>query len=111
MFLKRMRRRVGRKRLTCWALVESVRAARGQQRRVVAHLGELRAGERAGWAKLTSRLAEKGRPAPSLFDRPARPGRTARANHRAVPSAVHSTGRVVPAASTGLVAGPGAGPA
>ena len=73
MFLKRMRRRVGRKRLTYWALVESFRTERGPRQRVVAHLGELRAGERAGWAKLTCRLAKKDRPAPSLFDPPAHP--------------------------------------
>ncbi|TFG40874.1 MAG: IS1634 family transposase [Syntrophobacterales bacterium] len=73
MFLKRMRRRVGRKRLTYWALVESVRTERGPRQRVVAHLGELRPGERAGWAKLACGLAKKNRPAPSLFDPPAYP--------------------------------------
>ena len=73
MFLKRMRRRVGRKRLTYWALVESVRTERGPRQRVVAHLGELRASERAGWAKLACGLAKKDRPAPSLFDPPAHP--------------------------------------
>ena len=51
MFLKRMTRRVGRKRLGYWALVESVRTDRGPRQRVVAHLGELRAGEQSGWAK------------------------------------------------------------
>ena len=54
MFLKRMTRRVGRKRLAYWALVESVRTDRGPRQRVVAHLGELRAGEESGWAKLAS---------------------------------------------------------
>ncbi len=73
MFLKRMRRRVCRKRLTYWALVESVRTERGPRQRVVAHLGELRAGQRAGWAKLGCGLGRKDRPAPSLFDPPAHP--------------------------------------
>jgi len=71
MFLKRMTRRVGRKRLAYWALVESVRTDRGPRQRVVAHLGELRAGEESGWAKLASHLDRKERPAVSLFDPPA----------------------------------------
>ena len=71
MFLKRMTRRVGRKRFTYWALVESVRTERGSRQRVVAHLGELRAAEQAGWAKLACRLDKRDRPQPSLFDPPA----------------------------------------
>jgi transposase len=73
MFLKRMTRRVGRKRFTYWALVESVRTERGPRQRVVAHLGELRSGEQAGWAKLARRLDKKDRPQPSLFDPPPHP--------------------------------------
>jgi hypothetical protein len=73
MFLKRMRRRVGRKRFTYWALVESIRTERGPRQRVVAHLGELRSGERAGWAALARHLERKGRPQASLFDPPAYP--------------------------------------
>ena len=70
MFLKRMTRRVNRKRFTYWALVETVRTERGPRQRVVAHLGELRSGERAGWAQLARRLSKKDRPQPSLFDPP-----------------------------------------
>ncbi len=71
MFLKRMTRRVNRKRFTYWALVESVRTQRGPRQRVVAHLGELRAGERSGWAQLARGMDRKERPQPSLFDPPA----------------------------------------
>jgi transposase len=70
MFLKRMTRRVNRKRFTYWALVETVRTERGPRQRVVAHLGELRSGEQAGWAQLARRLSKKDRPQPSLFDPP-----------------------------------------
>jgi hypothetical protein len=73
MFLKRMRRRVNRKRFTYWALVESVRTERGPRQRVVAYLGELRSGERAGWAALAQWLERKDRPQPSLFDPPVYP--------------------------------------
>jgi transposase len=73
MFLKRMTRRVGRKRFTYWALVESYRTERGPRQRVVAHLGELRSAEQAGWAKLARRLDRKDRPEPSLFDPPPHP--------------------------------------
>jgi len=59
--------------LTYWALVESVRTERGPRQRVVAHLGELRSGERAGWAQLARRLDRKDRPEPSLFDPPPHP--------------------------------------
>ena len=71
MFLKRMTRRVGRKRLAYWAFVESVRTERGPRQRVVAHLGELRAGEESGWAKLGGHLDRQERPPASLFDPPA----------------------------------------
>ena len=70
MFLKRMTRRVNRKRFTYWALVETVRTERGPRQRVVAHLGELRSRERAGWVQLARRLSRKDRPQPSLFDPP-----------------------------------------
>ena len=73
MFLKRMTRRVNRKRFTYWALVESVRTERGPRQRVVAHLGELRAGEGSGWARLARGLDRKDRPQPSLFDPPPHP--------------------------------------
>jgi hypothetical protein len=67
MFLKRMTRRVKRKRFTYWALVESVRTQRGPRQRVVAHLGELRSGQRSGWAQLARGLDKKDRPQPWLF--------------------------------------------
>jgi transposase len=71
MFLKRLERRRGRKRHTYWALVESIRTARGSRHRVVAYLGELKKSERNGWARLGRRLAGKDRPEPTLFDPPA----------------------------------------
>jgi hypothetical protein len=52
MFLKRYERRKSGKGHTYWALVESVRTARGSRHRVVAYLGELRRSEQSGWAKL-----------------------------------------------------------
>jgi len=70
MYLRRMMRRVGRKRRTYWALVESVRTERGPRQRVVAHLGELKAHEESGWAHLARRLDRQDRPQPSLFDPP-----------------------------------------
>jgi hypothetical protein len=73
MYLRRMMRRVGRKRRTYWALVESVRTERGPRQRVVAHLGELKAHEESGWAHLARRLDRQDRPPPSLFDPPACP--------------------------------------
>jgi len=68
MFLRRCERRKGRKRHTYWALVESIRTARGSRQRVVAYLGELKKSERSGWAQLGRRLNGQSRPQPSLFD-------------------------------------------
>ena len=73
MFLRRCERKKNGKRHTYWALVESYRTARGSRQRVIAHLGELKAGEETGWAKLGQHL--KGPPATrrpqlSLFDPP-----------------------------------------
>ena len=42
MFLKRLLRRKGRKSHTYWALVESIRTAKGSRQRVVAYLGTLK---------------------------------------------------------------------
>jgi len=70
MFLRRCERRKGRKRHTYWALVESVRTARGSRQRVVAYLGELTARQESGWATLARRLDRRERPQPSLFDPP-----------------------------------------
>ncbi len=73
MFLKRLERRHGRQTHTYWALVESIRAAKGSRHRVVAYLGDLGKRERNGWAQLGRRLDKKDRPQPSLFDPPRHP--------------------------------------
>jgi len=70
MFLKRLERRKNGKGHTYWALVESIRTARGSRHRVVAYLGELRKSERNGWVQLCRRLNKEQRPEPSLFDPP-----------------------------------------
>ena len=70
MFLKRLERRKSGKKHTYWALVQSVRTARGSRHRVVAYLGELKKSERSGWAQLGQRLNGRARPEPSLFDPP-----------------------------------------
>jgi hypothetical protein len=70
MFLRRCERRKNGKKHTYWALVESFRTARGSRQRVIAYLGELRSGERSGWAQLGRTLSGKRRTRPprSLFD-------------------------------------------
>jgi transposase len=70
MFLKRLERRKNGKGHTYWALVESIRTARGSRHRVVAYLGELRKSQRNGWVQLCRRLNKEQRPEPSLFDPP-----------------------------------------
>ena len=70
MFLKRLERRKSGKKHTYWALVESLRTAKGSRHRVVAYLGELKKSEQNGWAQLGRRLDGKARPQPSLFDPP-----------------------------------------
>jgi hypothetical protein len=70
MFLKRLERRKNGKPHTYWALVESIRTARGSRHRLVAYLGELRRSERSGWAQVGRRLDRGERPQPSLFDPP-----------------------------------------
>ena len=71
MFLRRFERRKSGRKHTYWALVESIRMARGSRQRVVAYLGELRKNERNGWAQLCRRLNKDQRPQASLFDPPA----------------------------------------
>jgi hypothetical protein len=71
MFLKRLERRKNGKGHTYWALVESIRTAKGSRHKVVAYLGELKKSERNGWAQLGRRLNHQDRPQPSLFDPPA----------------------------------------
>jgi transposase len=71
MFLKRLHRRKGKgKQHTYWALVESVRTAKGSRHRTVAYLGTLAKDGQSGWAQLGGRLSKKRRPPPSLFDPP-----------------------------------------
>ena len=70
MFLRRFERRKNGKVNTYWALVESYRTAKGSRQRVVAYLGELKAGEHNGWAQLGQDLNGKPPPAPTLFDPP-----------------------------------------
>ena len=67
MFLKRIKAKEGKEQ-TYWALVKSVRTARGPRHQVVSYLGELQAGEKSEWANL-ARIANK-RPIPRmpLFD-------------------------------------------
>src|SRR5260370_505613 len=71
MFLRRCERVKNGKSHTYWALVESLRTARGSRQRIVAYLGELQADEEPGWAKLGRRLQPHQRPQRSLFDPPA----------------------------------------
>lgn len=75
MFLRRFERRKNGKPHTYWALVESYRTAQGSRQRVIAYLGELKAGEQDGWAKLGSHLggeAKARQPQRTLFDPPRR---------------------------------------
>ena len=70
MFLKRLHKNKNGKRHTYWALVESVRTAKGSRHRVVAYLGELKKSQKNGWAHLARQLSKPQRPQPSLFDPP-----------------------------------------
>ena len=70
MFLKRLERRKSGKKHTYWALVQSVRTARGSRHRVVTYLGELKKSEQSGWAQLGRRLNGHAPPQASLFDPP-----------------------------------------
>ena len=70
MFLRRYERRKNGKRHTYWALVESIRTARGSRQKIVAYLGELKKSERNGWVQLGRGMDRKDRPSPTLFDPP-----------------------------------------
>ncbi len=70
MFLRRYERRKNGKRHTYWALVESIRTARGSRQKVVTYLGELKKSEQSGWVQLGRRMDRKDRPSPTLFDPP-----------------------------------------
>ena len=69
MFLKKIRVPKNGKRHTYWALVKSVRTARGPRHEVVSYLGELRASERAGWAKMARVIDRRAATTLPLFDR------------------------------------------
>jgi len=73
MFLRRYERKKNGKGHVYWALVESIRTARGSRQRVVAYLGDVKKRERTGWATLGRRLDKKDRPSPTLFDPPSYP--------------------------------------
>jgi len=70
MFLRRCERRKNGKGHTYWALVESIRTAKGSRQRVVAYLGELKKSAKNGWAQLCRRLNKEERPQACLFDPP-----------------------------------------
>jgi transposase len=59
MFLKRLTHRTSGKTRQYWALVESVRTARGPRHRLVSYLGELNATEQRGWAKLVEKFESR----------------------------------------------------
>ena len=71
MFLKRINTKTkeGKKR-TYWALVKSVRTARGPRHQVVSYLGELQAGEKGEWANLARIVNKRPIPRMPLFDTP-----------------------------------------
>lgn len=73
MFLRRYERKKNGKGHVYWALVESIRTARGSRQKVVAYLGDVKKGQQTGWAALGRRLDKKDRPPPSLFDPPSYP--------------------------------------
>jgi transposase len=68
MFLKRIRVAKHGKRHTYWSLVKSVRTATGPRHQVIAHLGELQASEKVGWAHVARILDHRPVPALPLFD-------------------------------------------
>lgn len=71
MFLKRInaKSKEGKKQ-TYWALVKSVRTARGPRHRVISYLGELQAGEKHEWANLTRIVNNRPIPRQPLFATP-----------------------------------------
>ncbi len=70
MFLKRIRVAAKGKRHTYWALVKSIRTARGPRHQVVAYLGELQPSQKAGWASVARIVNHRPRPCLPLFDTP-----------------------------------------
>lgn len=70
MFLRRITVKKDGKDHAYWALMESVRTARGPRQRTVAYLGELGAAEQAGWAEVRRLLDRQPLPERSLFAEP-----------------------------------------
>lgn len=71
MFLRRITVKKDGKAHAYWALLESVRTARGPRQRTVAYLGELGPAEQAGWAEVRRVLDRQPLPATRLFGEPA----------------------------------------
>ena len=65
MYLRRCVRKKCGKEHVYWQLVESMRTPQGIRQRTVAYLGELRASEQTGWARLAANLDAKA----AAFDR------------------------------------------
>jgi len=93
MFLKRITVRKNGKLDTYWALIQSIRTARGPRHQTVAYLGELGPTERAGWAEVRRILEKAPKPSPGLFERAVPPGEP-------VPENVAVRVRDVPVAAT-----------
>lgn len=71
MFLKRINAKSkGGNKQTYWALVKSVRTARGPRHQVVSYLGELQAGEKSEWTHLARIVSKRPLPRLPLFDTP-----------------------------------------
>ena len=68
MFIKRIRVATKKERRTYWALVKSVRTARGPRHHVVAYLGELGQSEQAGWAQVARIIDHRPSPCLPLLD-------------------------------------------
>ena len=68
MFIKRIRVATKTDRRTYWALVKSVRTARGPRHQVVAYLGELGPSEQAGWAHVARIIDHRPSPCLPLFE-------------------------------------------
>ncbi|MFH0823037.1 MAG: IS1634 family transposase [Pseudomonadota bacterium] len=66
MFLKKLLRKKDGKGHTYWALVESVRTAKGPRHRMVAYLGELETIGTARWDELAGKLNGRTFPVPQL---------------------------------------------
>lgn len=70
MFLRRITVKKDGKAHAYWALMESVRTARGPRQRTVAYLGELGPAEHAGWAAIRRLLNRQPVPEAGLFATP-----------------------------------------